>query len=163
MSDWGFLESEPPIDMSGLKRKGINTQAELNRASIWRLMWSPLRARLPMSLHGSRIKSTLVDFPPLTSKSIGAVANLALSMISGQTLSSFHAYSCLLMCIHCFDMQKNVSFASLSAASSDLFLRMRPSPLIMIQGGSSPPKMLIHSVSAVVGVNRGSSSWCLMV
>ncbi len=32
MSDWGFLPGETPIDVSGLKRKGINTRTELNRA-----------------------------------------------------------------------------------------------------------------------------------
>ena len=32
MSDWGFLPGETPIDVSGLKRKGINTRSELNRA-----------------------------------------------------------------------------------------------------------------------------------
>ena len=32
MSHWGFLPGETPIDVSGLKRKGINTRAELNRA-----------------------------------------------------------------------------------------------------------------------------------
>ncbi len=32
MSDWGFLPGETPIDVSGLKRKRINTRTELNRA-----------------------------------------------------------------------------------------------------------------------------------
>jgi Fic-DOC domain mobile mystery protein B len=32
VSGWGFLPGETPIDVSGLKRKGINTRAELNRA-----------------------------------------------------------------------------------------------------------------------------------
>ena len=32
MSGWGLLPGETPIDVSGLKRKGINTRAELNRA-----------------------------------------------------------------------------------------------------------------------------------
>jgi Fic-DOC domain mobile mystery protein B len=32
VSDWAFLPGETPIDVSGLKRKGINTRAELNRA-----------------------------------------------------------------------------------------------------------------------------------
>jgi Fic-DOC domain mobile mystery protein B len=32
VSDWGSLPGETPIDVSGLKRKGIHTRAELNRA-----------------------------------------------------------------------------------------------------------------------------------
>jgi fido (protein-threonine AMPylation protein) len=32
VSHWGFLPGETPIDGSGLKRKGINAWAELNRA-----------------------------------------------------------------------------------------------------------------------------------
>jgi Fic-DOC domain mobile mystery protein B len=32
VSGWGFLPGETPIDVSGLKRKRINTRAELNRA-----------------------------------------------------------------------------------------------------------------------------------
>ena len=32
MSDWELLPGETPIDVSGLKRKGIGTRAELNRA-----------------------------------------------------------------------------------------------------------------------------------
>ncbi len=32
MSGSGFLPGETPIDLSGLKREGINTRAELNRA-----------------------------------------------------------------------------------------------------------------------------------
>jgi hypothetical protein len=32
VSHWGFLPGETAIDVSGLKRKGINTRAELNRA-----------------------------------------------------------------------------------------------------------------------------------
>jgi len=32
VSGWGFLPGETPIDVSGLKRKGINSRAELNRA-----------------------------------------------------------------------------------------------------------------------------------
>jgi Fic-DOC domain mobile mystery protein B len=32
VSDWGLLPGETPIDVSGLRRKGINTRSELNRA-----------------------------------------------------------------------------------------------------------------------------------
>jgi Fic-DOC domain mobile mystery protein B len=32
VSDWGLLPGETPIDVSGLKRKGISTRAELNQA-----------------------------------------------------------------------------------------------------------------------------------
>ncbi len=32
MSDWDSVPGETPIDVSGLKRKGIHTRAELNRA-----------------------------------------------------------------------------------------------------------------------------------
>ncbi len=33
MSGWGVPPGETPIDLSGLKRKGINTRAELNGAA----------------------------------------------------------------------------------------------------------------------------------
>jgi len=58
VSKWGFLPGETPIDVSGLKRKGINTRSELNRAEaenirkavVKYLAAKPSRRSAPFSL-----------------------------------------------------------------------------------------------------------------
>ncbi len=62
MSDWGDLPGETPIDVSGLKRKGIRTRAELNQAEaenirkavVKYLAAKPSRRSAPFTLSWSR-------------------------------------------------------------------------------------------------------------
>src|SRR5208283_3532462 len=105
------------------------------------------------------MRSTLFDLPPVTSKIWGrSNERFEFSTIIGQIFINRHEYSNISMCNQRFDMQKNVNFASLSAASSALFVRIDPSPLRMIQGGSSLERVVIHSMSGVLMLKRGSSS-----
>ena len=62
MSDWDSVPGETPIDVSGLKRKGIHTRAELNRAEaenirkavVKYLAAKPSRRAAPFTLSWSK-------------------------------------------------------------------------------------------------------------
>src|SRR4051794_27573478 len=96
------------------------------------------------------IISILFDFPPETSNIWGRDdARLAVSTMSGQILINLQLNSQICMWVHTLLRQKKVSFDSLRANCSALFLRIEPSPLRTIHLGSSLARAVSHSISVV--------------